>query len=140
MKTFKEFVAILERFKPFPEDKVSRNIQKKKSKRGDDHDIHTHRMNIAKNFATKLSNKTSTNRYDAARTVIRPTHVNNAILNTLQGNHSKARENLKRQKGVEFYSKLVNRAKPEDIKTQIDTNIKNKDNKNRLNRILRDEN
>lgn len=30
MRTYKEFISILEKFKPFPEDSVSRQIERKK--------------------------------------------------------------------------------------------------------------
>jgi len=139
MRTYKEFISIAEKFKPFPEDKVNRQINKKK-KSGND--ISAHQINVAKNYSTKLSNKTNTdgikntkNLYDRA-----PKHVNNSLTNMLQGNLEKSQENIKRIKGLKTHAFVSSRAKPDDVKTQISHNQTNKENKKKLNKLYKNEN
>lgn len=64
MRTYKEFIFIAEKFKPFPEDKVNKQINKK-NKSGSNQDAH--KMKVAKNFMTK---STDNNHGDRAISII----------------------------------------------------------------------
>jgi hypothetical protein len=61
MKTYKEFISILEKFKPFPEDSVSRQIERKK-KSGSNEDAH--KMKVAKNLLTKMKDDNHIKRFN----------------------------------------------------------------------------
>lgn len=139
MKTYKEFISILEKFKPFPEDKVNKQIDRKK-KRGNN--IGAHQLNVAKNYNTKLSNKTNTDGIKNTKSLYDrlPKHTNNSLTNMLQGNHKKSTENIKRIKGLETHAFVSSRAKPDDVKAQISHNQTNKENKKKLNKLYKNEN
>jgi hypothetical protein len=129
MRTYKEFILLTEKFKIFPEDKVSRQINIKK-KSGND--IDAHKMKVAKNFMTK-SNKEN--------------HKERAI-NTIQKNtyamvHRGDDEGINAQ-NVDVISRLVKRhnekSKLKDLDQQTNFNKKNKENKKNLNKLYKNEN
>ncbi len=129
MRTYKEFILLTEKFKIFPEDKVSRQINRKK-KIGND--IDAHKMKVSKNFMTK-SNKEN--------------HKERAI-NTIQKNtyamvHRGDDEGINAQ-NVDVISRLVKRhnekSKLKDLDQQTNFNKKNKENKKNLNKLYKNEN
>lgn len=139
MRTFKEFISISEKFKPFPEDRVNRQIERKKTS-GDE--VTAHKLKLAKNYYTKMSNKTNTNPIHATKKLVdrAKSHGNDALLNMLQGDYEAANQNTKRIKGLETHANLTLKGKPEGNRNQISHNLKNKEIKGRLNNLLKNEN
>lgn len=65
MRTYKEFISILEKFKPFPEDKVSRKInQRTKTDKTEDEKLKTHKLKFAKNLLTKMKDDNHIKRFN----------------------------------------------------------------------------
>jgi len=65
MKTYKEFISILEKFKPFPEDKVSRKInQRNKNDKTEEDKLKTHKLKFAKNLLTKMKDDNHIKRFN----------------------------------------------------------------------------
>lgn len=65
MKTYKEFISLLEKFKPFPEDKVSRKINKRnKTDKTQDDKLKTHKLKFAKNLLTKMKDDNHMERFN----------------------------------------------------------------------------
>ena len=124
MKTYKEFVEILERFKPFPEDTVSRQIERKR-RNGSEKD--SHRMKVVKNFMTKSDSK---NHGKRAIDTIRK--------NTYAAVH-KNDDSGKNYQNVDVISSLVKshtkKSKLNDLDQQSDFNKSNKETKRKLNRL-----
>ena len=124
MKTYKEFISILEKFKPFPEDSVSRQIERKK-KSGSNEDAH--KMKVAKNFMTKSGNSNN-----AKRSV-------DTIKKNLYATVHKGNPDGINAKNVDVISRIVKghtkKSKLKDLDQQSDFNKKNKDAKNKLNKI-----
>ena len=124
MKTYKEFISILEKFKPFPEDSVSRQIERKK-KSGSNEDAH--KMKVAKNFMTKSSDSNNTKRSV------------DTIKKNLYATVHKGNPDGINAKNVDVVSRLVKghtkKSKLKDLDQQSDFNKKNKDAKNKLNKI-----
>ena len=124
MRTYKEFISILEKFKPFPEDSVSRQIERKK-KSGSNEDAH--KMKVAKNFMTKSGNSNN-----AKRSV-------DTIKKNLYATVHKGNPDGINAKNVDVISRIVKghtkKSKLKDLDQQSDFNKKNKDAKNKLNKI-----
>ena len=124
MKTYKEFISILEKFKPFPEDSVSRQIERKK-KSGSNEDAH--KMKVSKNFMTKSGNSNN-----AKRSV-------DTIKKNLYATVHKGNPDGINAKNVDVISRIVKghtkKSKLKDLDQQSDFNKKNKDAKNKLNKI-----
>jgi len=130
MKTYKEFISLLEKFKPFPEDKVSRQIEKKKQS-GSNQDAH--KMKVAKNFMTKSDDANNPKRA-----------IDTIRKNTYAAVH-KGDDVGKNAQNVSVVSTLIKghnkKSKLKDLKQQSEINKKNKDNKKLLNKIYKkDEN
>jgi hypothetical protein len=65
MRTYKEFISILEKFKPFPEDSVSRKInQRTKTDETEDEKLKTHKLKFAKNLLTKMKDNNHIKRFN----------------------------------------------------------------------------
>lgn len=113
MKTYKEFITILEKFKNFPEDKVSRQIERKK-KKGSSEDAH--KMKVTKNFMTKSSDDNN-----AKRSV-------DTIKKNLYATVHKGDVNNKNANNVDVISRLVKghtkKSKLKDLDKQTDFNKK----------------
>lgn len=126
MRTFKEFISILEKFKPFPEDSVSRQIERKK-KSGSDKDAHT--MKVTKNFMTKSGDN---NQGERAIDTIKKN-----IYATVHKNNPSGRN----AQTVEVISRLIKRhtkkSKLKDLDQQSEFNKKNKETKKNLNKIYK---
>ena len=124
MRTYKEFITIVEKFKPFPEDSVSRQIErKKKSVSNED----AHKMKVAKNFMTKSSNSNN-----AKRSV-------DTIKKNLYATVHKGNPEGINAKNVDVVSRLVKghtkKSELKDLDQQSDFNKKNKETKKNLNKI-----
>jgi hypothetical protein len=126
MRTYKEFITIAEKFKPFPEDKVNKQIDRKK-KSGND--IGAHQMNVAKNFMTKSDKE---NHKERAIDTIRK--------NMYAAVHKGNVEN-KNTQNVSVISRLIKghtkKSKLKDLEQQTDFNRKNKETKKNLNNIYK---
>jgi len=124
MRTYKEFITIVEKFKPFPEDSVSRQIERKK-KSGSNEDAH--KMKVAKNFMTKSSNSNN-----AKRSV-------DTIKKNLYATVHKGNPEGINAKNVDVVSRLVKghtkKSELKDLDQQSDFNKKNKETKKNLNKI-----
>ena len=124
MRTYKEFISLLEKFKPFPEDSVSRQIDRK-MKSGSNQDAH--KMKVAKNFMTKSGD---TNNSKRAIDTIRK--------NTYAAVH-KGDDEGKNAQNVNVISTLIKghtkKSKLKDLKQQSEINKTNKDNKRLLNKM-----
>ena len=124
MRTYKEFISILEKFKPFPEDSASRQIERKK-KSGSNEDAH--KMKVAKNFMTKSSDSNNTKRSV------------DTIKKNLYATVHKGNPDGINAKNVDVVSRLVKghtkKSKLKDLDQQSNFNKKNKDAKNKLNKI-----
>lgn len=124
MRTYKEFITIVEKFKPFPEDSVSRKIERKK-KSGSNEDAH--KMKVAKNFMTKSSNSNN-----AKRSV-------DTIKKNLYATVHKGNPEGINAKNVDVVSRLVKghtkKSELKDLDQQSDFNKKNKETKKNLNKI-----
>lgn len=124
MRTYKEFITIVEKFKPFPEDSVSRQIErKKKSVSNED----AHKMKVAKNFMTKSSNSNN-----AKRSV-------DTIKKNLYATVHKGNPEGINAKNVDVVSRLVKghtkKSELKDLDQQSNFNKKNKETKKNLNKI-----
>jgi hypothetical protein len=123
MKTYKEFISILEKFKPFPEDSVSRQIERKK-KSGSNKDAH--KMKVAKNFMTKSGDSNNTKR-----------SVDTIKKNLYATVHKGNPEGIN-AKNVDVVSRLVKghtkKSKLKDLDQQSEFNRKNKETKKKLNK------
>jgi hypothetical protein len=126
MKTYKEFISILEKFKPFPEDSVSRQIERKK-KSGSNEDAH--KMKVAKNFMTKSGDSNNTKRSV------------DTIKKNLYATVHKGNVENKNAQNVSVISRLVKghtkKSKLKDLEQQTDFNKKNKENKKNLDKIYK---
>lgn len=124
MRTYKEFITIVEKFKPFPEDSVSGQIERKK-KSGSNEDAH--KMKVAKNFMTKSSNSNN-----AKRSV-------DTIKKNLYATVHKGNPEGINAKNVDVVSRLVKghtkKSELKDLDQQSDFNKKNKETKKNLNKI-----
>lgn len=127
MKTYKEFILVAEKFKPFPEDKVSRQIDRK-NKSGSNQD--THKMKVTKNFMTKSSSK---NHGERAVSVI--TKNKTAMIHRGGSGEGRNKDN------IDMVHKIVDRhidkSNLKDLDQQSDFNKKNKENKKKLNDIYK---
>ena len=123
MRTYKEFISILEKFKPFPEDSVSRQIERKK-KSGSNEDAH--KMKVAKNFMTKSSDNNNTKRSV------------DTIKKNLYATVHKGNPDSINAKNVDVVSRLVKghtkKSKLKDLDQQSEFNRKNKETKKKLNK------
>ena len=124
MKTYKEFISILEKFKPFPEDSVSRQIERKK-KSGSNEDAH--KMKVAKNFMTKSGED---NHGERAVSII--TKNKTAMIHKGGSGEGKNKDN------VDTVHKIVDRhidkSNLQDLNQQSEFNRKNKETKKELNK------
>lgn len=125
MRTYKEFIIIIEKFKPFPEDKVSKQIDKKK-KSGSNQDAH--KMKVAKNFMTKSRED---NHGERAVSII--TKNKTAMIHKGGSGEGKNKDN------VDTVHKIVDRhldkSNLQDLNQQSEFNRKNKEIKKKLNKI-----
>jgi uncharacterized lipoprotein YajG len=126
MRTYKEFISLLEKFKPFPEDSVSRQIERKK-KSGSNQDAH--KMKVAKNFMTKSDKENPKER-----------SIDTIKKNMYAMAHRGNVEN-KNAQNVSVISRLVKghtkKSKLKDLEQQTVFNKKNKENKKNLNNIYK---
>ena len=129
MRTFKEFNAILEKFKPFPEDSVSRQIARKE-KKGSSQDAN--KMKVAKNFMTK---PTDNNHGERAITTITKNKL--AMIHqggTGEGHHKDTADIVHK-----IIDRHVDKSKLQDLDIQSKENKNNKETKKKLNKIYRAE-
>tara|TARA_R110000868_G_scaffold298903_2_gene559105 strand:+ start:28785 stop:29180 length:396 start_codon:yes stop_codon:yes gene_type:complete len=130
MKTYKEFILITEKFKPFPEDKVSRQIERKKTS-GSNQDAH--KMKVAKNFMTKSNDN---NHGERATNIIKK----NIYAAVHKGNDKGINAHNSNTIG-DLIKRHIKKSKLKDLDQQSDFNKKNKETKKNLNKIYKkDEN
>jgi len=126
MRTYKEFIIIIEKFKPFPEDKVSRQIDKK-TKSGSNQDAH--KMKVAKNFMTKSDKENHKER------------AIDTIKKNMYATVHKGNVENKNAQNVSVISRLIKghtkKSKLKDLEQQTDFNRKNKENKKNLDKIYK---
>jgi hypothetical protein len=127
MRTYKEFISIAEKFKPFPEDKVNRQINKKK-KSGSNQDAH--KMKVAKNFMTKSSEN---NHGERAVSII--TKNKTAMIHKGGSGEGRNKDNINTvHKIVDGH---ISKSNLKDLDQQSDFNRKNKENKKNFNNIYK---
>jgi hypothetical protein len=127
MRTYKEFITIAEKFKPFPEDKVNRQINRKR-KSGSNQDAH--KMKVAKNFMTKSSNN---NHGERAVSIIAKNKT--AMIHKGGSGEGGNKDNINTVHKI--VDRHISKSNLKDLDQQSDFNRKNKENKKNLNNIYK---
>jgi len=131
MKTYKEFITIIEKFKPFPEDKVSRKINNRsKTDATQDEKLKTHKLKFAKNLLTKMKDDNHIKRFNK---------IKNGLGRAINRQYDKNLDKNLTQKSIASAKTTVNimggKNRDNDMKQQSASNRDNSKKKKSLKKI-----